>query len=94
MPTTTLQCHMHEYGALHGREHISGTHNIEQTNIKKEANVCGRELNDDIDATNIIGRTNISKLNNNNSGWNLGSTKEGADREREGVSEEDAGVRG
>ena len=87
MPTTTLHCHLHEYGAIYGREHISGTHNLEQTNIKKEVNVCGRELNDDNGATNII-------KHNFNSGWDLCSTKEGADRERERVSDDDAGVRG
>ena len=54
----------------------------------------GRELNDDIGTTNI-GSTNLYKhYKLYNSGWDLGSTKEGADRELEGVSEEDAGVPG
>ena len=95
MPTPTLHCHLHESGTIRGREHISGTHHLEQTNIKKEANVRGRELNDNIGATNIIGSANLYKhYNLYNSGWDLGSTKEGAGGEWEGVLAEDAGVRG
>ena len=95
MSTTTLHCRLHEHGTRHGREHISGTHYLEQTNIKEEANVRGREPNDVIGETNIIGSTNLYKhYKLYNSGWNLGTAKEGTDREREGVSEEDARVRG
>ena len=44
------------------------------------------ELNDFIRATNVE--------HDNNSGWDLGSTKEGAARERKGILGEDARVRG
>ena len=86
MPTTTLNHHQHEYGTRHSSDHISGTHHLEQTIIKEEANIRGRELN-------IIGATNIIK-HDNNSGLALGSTKEGAAREREGVLAEAARFRG
>ena len=93
MATTTLQCHLHVYGTIRGREHISGTHHLEQANIKEEVKIRGREINDIIGATNIIATTNIIKQYYN-SGWDLGTAKEGADREREGVLAEDARVRG
>ena len=85
--TTTLHCRLHEYGTIHGREHISGTHHLEQTNIKEEVKIRAREHD-----YNIISATNIKHDNNNRS--DLGREVEGADREREGVSEEVAGGRG
>ena len=85
MPTTTLHCPLHESGALHGRVHISGTHHLDQTNIKEEANIRGMEH-----VYNINAATNIHKHDNNR--WDLGSTKQGADREWKGVLAEDARV--
>ena len=84
LSTTTLHCHLHEYGALHGREHSIGTNQHEQTDIIKhdyEYNICGREHD--------IGQANIEQHR-----WDLGKAEKGADPEREVVSEEFAPVRG